>query len=142
MKLPITKNLVTLTLFSIVVVLGGLVCMVWLLLQDKRTFFTWDAVLVISMRVAELHQNGPAPSPMQIDDSIRELVNASVINAGLDAQKRPVDVYGTPFRVRHTVEGTLHRVTATSAGPDRQFDTPDDISRDVTWETLQSPAKQ
>ncbi len=74
-------------------------------------------------------------------DSIRELVNASVINAALDAQKRPIDVYGTPFRLRHKVEGTLHRVTATSAGADRQFDTPDDISRGATWETL-TPEKR
>jgi hypothetical protein len=140
-NLPITYNLVALTVFSLVVVVGGLLGVTLLIFQDRRAFFTSDAVLVISMRVAELHQNGPFPTPAQVDDGIRELIQASVIHGGVDAQKRPVDVYGTPYRVRHTAEGALHRVTATSAGPDRQFDTPDDISREATWETL-TPEKR
>ncbi len=140
-NLPITYNLVALTLFSLVVVLAGFSFVVYALLQDHRESHARGAVLMISMRVEELHQKDPAPTQAQIDENIRELVTASVINAGLDAQQRPIDSYGTPFRLRHTVDGALHRVTATSAGPDRHFDTPDDISRDATWETL-SPANR
>ena len=135
-NLPITTNLIALTLFSLIVVVCALASVLYLLLLDHRETKTMDAVLMISMRVSELQQQDPAPTQAQIDDGIRELVTASVINAGLDAQKRPIDSYGTPFRIRHTVEGALHRVTATSAGPDRRFDTPDDISREATWETL------
>jgi len=142
MKLRITKGLVAISLVSFIVLLSGLAFVVQLVIGESRAYFTADAVLVISMGAAELHQRSATPTPEEVEDSILVLVNAGVIHGGLDAQKRPVDVYGTPFRVRHTVEGRLHRVTATSAGPDRQFDTPDDICRDATWENLASPAKQ
>jgi hypothetical protein len=33
------------------------------------------------------------------------------------------------------VDGALHALTATSAGPDGRFDTDDDVSRAVTWES-------
>ncbi|HUR39025.1 MAG TPA: hypothetical protein VM222_06005 [Planctomycetota bacterium] len=141
MKQPIANALIAISLVSLVFVVGGFVAIVLVFFQDNRISFTMDAVHVISMSVGELYRKGPAPSQEQIDDRIRDLVNASVINAGLDAQQRPVDPYGTPFRVRHALEGRLHRVTATSAGPDRQFDTPDDIRRDAAWET-QTPEKR
>lgn len=142
MNLPITRALVTISLASFVFVIGGLASLLYVLFQDRRESYAIDSVLVISMMVAELHQKGAAPTQAQIEDNIRVLVNASVINAGLDRLQRPVDVYGTPFRVRHTIEGALHRATATSAGPDRRFDTPDDISREATWETPAPPSKQ
>jgi hypothetical protein len=146
MKRPITNALVAISLasflFVFLVVIGGLVLFFQVYYGDRRAGDAKDSVLVISSRVAELHAQGTAPTQTEIDESIRQLVTGSVINAGLDAQQRPIDPYGTPFRIRHRAEGTLHRVTATSAGPDRQFDTADDISRESTWKTLPPPAKQ
>ena len=136
MKQPLANGLLAIIIAVLAFVVVGLALLVGALLQDTRSSRAADAVLVISAQVAQLYQAGPAPTQAQIDDGIRELVRASVINAGLDTQQRPIDPYGTPFRVRHTTAGALHRVTATSAGPDRQFDTPDDISREATWETL------
>ena len=48
--------------------------------------------------------------------------------------QKPLDPYGTPFRVIYGRVGSTRRVTVISAGPDRMFDTADDITRDTTWE--------
>ena len=78
MSLPITKNLIAITLFSVVLILCGLAIIVRLLFQDHRETFTRDAVLMISMRIAELHQNGAAPTQRRIDGAA---VDVSVVMA-------------------------------------------------------------
>jgi hypothetical protein len=141
MTLPIPKGYAVIILVALLLVFGGIALFFKVSHEDHRGWDAKDSVHVISMEVAQLLQRSPPPTQAEIDESIRRLITGSVINAELDSQNRPSDSYGTPFRVRHTVEGALHRVTATSAGPDRQFDTPEDISRDATWEPL-APEKR
>ena len=130
MKLTVPKRVFGIIALSIVLLLAGLAFVGWRVLRDLHRITTIDDVTVISGQMAQHYQAGKAPTQAEIDAHITGLI------------KRPVDVYGTPFRLHHTVQGALHRLTATSAGPDRQFDTPDDVSREATWETLASPQKQ
>jgi len=142
MKLPIPKRLAPLLLLGVWLLLAALVLAVRVLTQDLKASRTRDDVLVISSQVARLFQENPVPSQAEIDAQLRTLIQAGTLRARLTPEGIPVDAYGTPFRVRHTVQGTLHRATATSAGPDRKFDTEDDLTRDATWETLTYPSKQ
>jgi hypothetical protein len=139
MKLTATKRVVGVIVLSIALVLGGLAFVASKVLKDLDRISTIDDVTVISGQVAQLYQAGKPPTQAETDALIVRLTKASVIGSKQD--QRPTDAYGTPFRLRHTVEGALHRLTATSAGPDRRFDTPDDISREATWETL-APEKR
>src|SRR3982751_437922 len=108
MTLPIPKGFVVIILVAFLYVIACLAALLKVLYEDRRGWDTKDSVLVISSRVAELHAQSIAPTQAQIDESIRQLITGSVIHAGLDAQNRPVDSYGTPFRLRHTMEGALH----------------------------------
>ena len=92
-------------------------------LEDSRVASTHAAVEAISRGVAAEVRAGRSPSPTEIEDNIRKLVDAGAIAASFDRNGRSTDVYGTPFRV--TIHGRL--VTASSAGPDRSFGTADDI---------------
>jgi hypothetical protein len=134
MILRIPRTFAALILTVLALLLGGLALSVRVLYRDLQASRTVDDVLVISGQVARLYQKTPPPSPAEIDAHIRMLIQTGVIRARVTSEGVPVDAYGTPFRVRHTLQGTLHRATATSAGPDRLFDTADDISRDATWE--------
>jgi hypothetical protein len=115
---------------------------VWRLQKSLREHGNEDLVQVISGTVAEIYKKDPLSTPAAIDEALREMISAGRLTAELDRDQRPVDIYGTPFRVRHEEVGRRHKVTATSAGPDRQFDTPDDIRREATWETPAPPSKQ
>jgi len=121
-------------------ILGSLY--VWRLRKALREHGNEDSVEMISRTVAELYKKDPPPTPAAIDEALREMIRAERLTAELGRDQRPVDIYGTPFRVRHEADGRRHKVTATSAGPDRQFDTPDDIRRETTWETPPAPRKQ
>ena len=127
--------------FGVALVIGLCILGIRSALEDARRRSTADVLLVISMELARTYREAGTLTEAQTDDRIRGLVKSGMVTVAYNAQQRPIDDYGTPFRLRHTVEGRLHRVTATSAGPDRRFDTPDDISRDATWETL-TPEKR
>jgi hypothetical protein len=103
-------------------------------MQDSLRRSTEDAVLVISMSVAQEYEKGRSLSPSEIDDLIRILINGSVINGGFDRNQKATDLFGTPFRVGHYVAGKAQVITVTSAGPDRLFDTADDIIRTTSRE--------
>jgi hypothetical protein len=139
MKLRITKGLAASVALGIALLLGGLAFVGWRVRRDLDRISTIDDVTVISGQLVPLYQGNTSPTEAEIDAEIAGLIKGSVIGSRRD--QRPLDAYGTPFRLRHTVQGKLHRLTATSAGPDRRFDTPDDISREATWETL-TPAKR
>ena len=84
--------------------------------------------------VSELYLKNSTPTPDEIDQTIRNLKIASITAVFLDANGKPVDKFGTPFRVRREGKGTPQTVTATSAGPDRRLDTPDDITNSTVAE--------
>jgi hypothetical protein len=91
-------------------------------------FFTEDAVQVIAYAASDmLHEN-----PATTDDAIAQMIlaqhEASNINLGVDETGRAVDLFGTVFRVEYEVRPDAAVTTVTSAGPDREFGTKDDIS--------------
>jgi len=95
---------------------------------------TEDAVQVIAGGVAELYVGGRSPTAAEVSETIKSLIHAGVIHGGFDRNQKATDAYDTPFRVTHYTAGKKHVVTATSAGPDRVFGTPDDIARSAETE--------
>ena len=89
--------------------------------------FTQDAVQVISYEINWLYFNDPPVTQEKITATIHNLIDASVINGNIKEDK-PMDVYGSPFRVDIMTEDNLITVTTISAGPDKQFNTKDDIA--------------
>ena len=105
-----------------------------------RTRVDLDAVQCISMSINNLYLKNPTPTAEDIESEIRVLHDASITHVVLDPKGKPVDLYGTPFRVHRDVQGKTQKVVATSAGPDRRFDTPDDLSY-TTTEEIPPPKK-
>lgn len=103
--------------------------------------FTHDAVLCASMRVSRLYLENPTPSEKDIEDCLVELKTASITHVRMDRNGKPVDLYGTPFRLRRELREGEQTVSATSAGPDRRFDTEDDV-RAVTTTEFPYPRKR
>ncbi|HZE98708.1 MAG TPA: hypothetical protein VE981_16895 [Planctomycetota bacterium] len=137
MKLSISKGLAAVLVGGALILLSGLTLMAMLLYAGVKTTMTADDVSVISASLMDLYRRKPVPPEAEVEEQIRALIQASVIGGSLNRDQKPVDRFGTAFRVRHTVDGPLHRVTAASAGPDGRFDTADDISRSATWESPQ-----
>ena len=135
-------------LIIIVLSIGGLTTLIGLCvigvrraMDDAMRLAAEDAVMMVSGEVAMLYRRESAPTPVAIDAAICQLHNAGVTGVALATAGKPVDLYGTPFRVSHAVAGMRHIVTATSAGPDRVFGTSDDITRVAGWEPS-PPSKQ
>jgi hypothetical protein len=128
----------------VVVSITALSTVAWLIkvgITDAiETATTKDAVLMVSSRLALLYRKNPAPTAAEIEDAILDLSLAGVRGVLRDRRGRPVDLYDTSFRVSHTLGGNRHEITVTSAGPDRLFGTPDDLTRVVGWDAPE-PAK-
>jgi hypothetical protein len=108
--------------------------------RETDKTFTYDAVLCISGWVSGLYLDNPEPSAKQVEDCIIALNTASITHVMLDGNGKPLDLYGTPFRIRREARGNRQTVIATSAGPDRRFDTEDDLRAETTTE-LPDPKK-
>jgi hypothetical protein len=140
MSQPILKNLTVLIITGLTLLVGFFAALVVAFFQDMRQGATADAVRMISYSAASLYQVNPQATAADLEEEIRTLHTASITAVMLDAQRKPVDAYGTPFRVRHLASGKSHTAIATSAGPDRRFDTEDDITHEQAWE-VEPPAK-
>ena len=88
---------------------------------------TADAVQVIAFVVADMYASGEDPTDADIQKKLCPWVEYSVISADIDSQGRTVDLFGTPFQIHLENVANQHITIVTSAGPDRQFDTLDDI---------------
>ncbi len=97
-------------------------------MNDALRRSTDDAVQVIAGNVLQLYESGRSPTPSEVDQAIKSLINASVISTSFAPGGKPADSYGTPLRVTHAADGHRHFVTVSSAGADLVFDTSDDIS--------------
>lgn len=135
MKLSASKGLLAMVVGGLLLIVGLFAIVNWILFHDLKAQLTAGDMQLISGQVAELLQKNPAPPDAEINDKICVLIEASVIGGSVGPDRKPLDRFGTPFRVRHTVDGRLHTVTAMSAGVDRQFDTADDIHGAATWES-------
>jgi hypothetical protein len=104
--------------------------------RSRLLFFTRDAVQVIALESSSvLFEDDPECPRDKVDELIKQLHEASVINLRIDATGKAVDPYGTAFRVEHEVEDGSATTTVTSAGPDRRFGTRDDIQYSYTDKT-------
>ena len=120
---------------AVLAVLCGFVAFVFLpFTRQFRATKTRDAVQVIANAVSALISRNRAATQQDIDVELRALHDGSITAVELDAAGKPVDLYGTPFRVRRDIAGPTLTVTAASAGPDRTFDTADDIVHTTTWD--------
>ncbi len=128
------RRLVLLAGGGAIVLIAGLAFLVVRLYAYSLAVQTNDAVCVISGAVAELHQKGRPPRPEDVEDAVRSLIRAGVILGKIGPDQRPLDPYGTPYRVSTGREGSTRKVTVTSAGPDRVFGTADDLAHETAWE--------
>lgn len=87
------------------------------------------------MRISELHRSNPKPSPTEIEAVLVNLSQGSITHVMLDKDRKPVDLWGTPFRIFRDVKGERQTVVTTSAGPDRQLETEDDVRYSMTSAT-------
>jgi hypothetical protein len=134
MTLSLSRGLLAFIAAGMLLLLGFLAAVVWLFFRDAQPLLSGDDVNMISVQLMELYRKKPVPTDAEIDERIRRLIEEGRIGGSVGRDGKPLDRYGTPYRVRHTVDGAVHASTATCAGPDRTFDTPDDISRSATWE--------
>lgn len=132
--MTVSRRIVLLALGGGLVLIAGLAFLVVRLFGVTQSFQTNDAVCVISGSVAELYQKGRPPKPEDVEEAIRTLIRGSVIAGKIGADQKPLDPYGTPYRLTYAREGSTRKVTVTSAGPDRTFGTADDIAHDTAWE--------
>lgn len=100
----------------------------WFQKRFTPAFSTQDAVEVIAFEASDLFGKNPATTNDEIEQKIKFLQEASVINLKIDSNGKPVDPYGTPFQVENRISSGNAITTVVSAGPDREFGTQDDIS--------------
>jgi len=103
-------------------------------LRREQVWFMLDAMQVAENRVGRDGTRREWPSDLaalqaELEHALVDNHRASVACVWLDADGRPVDVWGTPFR------GRFERawVRCESAGPDREFGTRDDITSATAW---------
>lgn len=114
---------------AVLLILGALAAVGFRAMQaNTRKVETQNCVLAISGTAVQRFQPARPPSLADVDQVIRSLMHAGVIRSALDADGKPVDPYGTGYRVAVQTPGRRLIVTVTSAGPDGRFDTPDDVS--------------
>jgi hypothetical protein len=95
--------------------------------REWRHFMAQDACHMIAYEVGDLYRRVGSPSQDDVDGVILGLHRNSVINLRVSAEGKPLDPFGTPFRIRFTREGSKSTTQVTSAGSDGRFDTPDDL---------------
>ena len=84
------------------------------------------------MRISNLYCDKPALNQEQIDAALVFLHDGSITHVLLTHDRKPVDLWGISFRIQRKVAGPQQSVTAASAGPDRKFETKDDIAYTTT----------
>ena len=113
----------------------------WWADRYQRTFFAEDAVRVIAYEVSRLYRENQKVSQAQIDDEIKFLHTASVINLRLDPAGKAVDPFGTPFKVQHELRDSESVTIVASAGPDCRFETKDDICFTYKMDLYEQPLR-
>ena len=122
-----TKTTISIACVFVVLITLGAGGIWWFQSRFLPTAFTEDAVQVIGYEASRMFHRDPATSQADIDQMIRSQHDASNINLEIDSMGRAVDPFGKAFRVQHRVERQKSITTVVSAGPDRKFDTRDDI---------------
>jgi hypothetical protein len=100
----------------------------WFQTRSMPIFFAQDAVQVLAYAASDMFQSNPSTTQDEIDRMIKSQHEASNINLRIDPNGKAVDPFGTAFLVEHQVQSGKSNTTVTSAGPDCEFGTEDDIS--------------
>ena len=119
------KKIIIVAVLLIALAAGGLW---WLQARSMPVFFAEDAVQVLAYAASDMFQANPATTQAELDQMIKSQHEASNINLKINPNGKAVDPFGTAFRVEHQVRTGKSITTVTSAGPDREFGTKDDIS--------------
>src|SRR3954469_12779059 len=104
MKLSIRKGLASFLIagtLSILLLLAGLA---WIFFRHVERTLGADDVNVISVSLMALYKKNPVPPEVEVDERIRRLILAGLIGGRVNADGKPADRYGTPFRLRHAVD--------------------------------------
>ena len=107
--------------------------------RSLRVFFAQDAVQVLAYAASDMFENNPATTQDEIDRMIKSQHEASNINLRIDSNGKAIDPFGTAFRVEHQIQPGKSITTVTSAGPDHNFGTEDDITFTHETETKPQP---
>jgi len=117
-----------LAVFCFAVVAAFLVFWTYAARKSERVSRTADIVQVAAARMCKL-EPPPARNAMQaLQNILDELQKASVIRMNRDGNGQFVDPFGSAFRVEMSRSDSHVVVTVTSAGPDLNFGTADDIT--------------
>jgi hypothetical protein len=100
----------------------------WFQSRFMPVVFAEDAVQVLGYAASDTFQSHPDTTQDEIDRMIKSQHETSNINLKIDPNGKAVDPFGTAFRVEHQIQPGKSITTVTSAGPDRDFGTGDDIS--------------
>lgn len=84
---------------------------------------TSDAVSAIALQGSLRQAESPDLTAAELERMAVDLGRAGAIHVSAGPGGRPLDPYGTPFRIEVKSRTVIR---ATSAGPDRRFDTGDD----------------
>jgi len=102
-------------------------------IRDALRVSTHDSIQAIVKELGALYRTNPSPTRTEVDAKIWLGLVGSAPPPTAAPGGPPIDVYGTPLRVVHTLAGSRHVLTVTSAGPDLVFGTSDDISGGDSW---------
>ena len=88
---------------------------------------TRDSVMVLAQSASSRFEKDPPPTLAELEAIALQYDRAGVTWAKPGPDGRPRDEFGTLFRFRHRPAPPAAVTRVTSAGPDRRFDTPDDL---------------
>jgi len=118
-----------LVIIGLVAVIGGLG--LWGLEAYFRSvsdhLFARDAAQVLCYHVHDMLEEGKAVDQAAVDNCLKMLYDASVINIKVTPDGTPTDYYGNRFHASWKTVGETIDVTITTAGPDGKEGTDDDI---------------
>lgn len=103
----------------------------WLLQREIGRHFVRDALMTAAPAILDRLHAGET-TLVAVKQVFVHHHEASVSPIWFDSAGEPVDAWGTRFRVTHDPDLPVSWVEVRSAGPDRQFETEDDLSHRST----------
>jgi len=111
---------------AVILILAGGVW--WFQTKELPRAFTQDAVGIIATAGSELFAKNPEATADDIDRMIKFQDEVHNLHLKVNSEGKAVDSFGQAFQVVNRVEADRIITTVISAGPDREFETGDDIN--------------
>ncbi|NNM30649.1 MAG: hypothetical protein HKO57_14100 [Akkermansiaceae bacterium] len=121
------RGIITVLFGGAALLAAGAAGLWWFQEKTLPVAFTEGAVQVIAYEAGDLFEKDPDATPDEVARMIKSLHAASVINIKIASDGEVVDQFGTAFQVERRGGAGKSFITVTSAGPDGEFGTPDDI---------------